>query len=249
MHPILFQLGPIALYSYGLMVAIGYLVAVALAAQRARRVGIDPTRIQTLSWVVLLMGLIGARAAYVFLYWDLFRFHPVEVIRLDHGGLVFYGGLLGGIGGGLWYVRRSGLPLWPTVDLMIPPLVLGHALGRIGCFLNGCCYGKPTALPWGVPFLDGVVRHPTQWYESAALILLLGWLKIVERRNPKPGTVALTYGLLYGSWRFFVEFLRGDNPTVAWGLTVFQWVSVGLIVGCGWVLVRRLKSGTPFALS
>ncbi len=242
MHPILFRWGPITFYSYGLMLGFGFLVASTLATRRASRIGLNPAQIQTLSGIVLLAGIAGARAVYVLLNWEMFDSNWLEIFRLDHGGLVFYGGLTGGIFAGVWYLRRAQLPLWKTVCLMIPPLVLAHAIGRIGCFLNGCCYGRPTHLPWGVVFpLETFSRHPTQLYESGALVLLFFLLKELERRDPKPGTVLLTYGVLYGTWRFLIEFLRGDNPVVAWGLTAFQWMSLPLAVGCGWFLLRRAK--------
>ena len=242
MHPILFHFGVFTFYSYGLMLALGFLAATTLAGRRASRVGLDPTRIQTLGGVALLAGIAGARAAYVLLNGPMFRSHPVEIFRLYHGGLVFYGGLAAGLLAGAAYLRRARLPLWKSVDLMIPPLVLAHAIGRIGCFLNGCCYGKPSMLPWAVAFpAEGIPRHPTQLYESGALVLLFFFLKGLERRNPQPGSIALTYGFGYGAWRLLIEFLRGDNPIVAFGLTPFQWASIPLVFVCGWLLLNRAR--------
>lgn len=241
MHPILFQIGPVTLYSYGLMIAIGFMVAITLASRRAKRLGLDPERIQSLGLVTLVSGLVGGRLGYVVLYWDFYLQNPLEILRLDHGGLVFYGGLGLGILMGLLYIRRSKLPMAKTVELMIPPLVLAHALGRIGCFLNGCCYGKFTDLPWGVAFPPETLhRHPTQLYEFAALLLLFVGLTVLGRRNFKEWTVPILYGLLYGTWRFFIEFVRGDNPQVLWGLTVFQLVSLPIIAACGGLLIGRL---------
>ena len=223
MHPILFTLGPLHFYSYGLMIALGFLAANALAARRAAAVGMDPARIQNIMLAALIAGLVGGRFAYVLLQWDLYRNNPVEILRLDHGGLVFFGGLAGGLIGGIWAIRRSGMPVLKTVDLLIPPLTVAHALGRVGCFLNGCCYGKLAHLPWGVWFpSEQVRRYPTQLYEMLALFGIFFLLKRLERRSPPPGMVLLIYGLSYGVWRFLVEFLRGDNPPAAWGLTVFQ---------------------------
>ncbi len=231
MFPILFHWGPLTLYSYGVMLALGFLAASQLVARRAAAFGLDPAAVQTLGLVALLAGILGARLAYLALNWEFFRFHPTEILRLDHGGLVFYGGLAGGLLGGFCYVRKKGLPLVKMLDLMTPPLVLAHAIGRLGCFLNGCCYGKPTSVPWAVVFpQDGIARHPTQLYESGALLLLFFFLSWLERRRLPAGSLALGYGLLYGIWRFGIEFLRGDNPPVALGLTVFQWISVPLVL-------------------
>ena len=254
MHPVLFTLGPLHFYSYGLMIALGFLAANFLATRRAAVVGIDPARIQSVTLTALIAGLAGGRLAYVLLQWELYRNNPLEILRLDHGGLVFFGGLAAGLAGGIWAIRRAGMPVLRTVDLLIPPLTVAHALGRIGCFLNGCCYGKVTSLPWG--------RHPTQLYEMLALLGIFFLLKRIERRNPRPteavpsslprkcrsagaprpGTVLLAYGLSYGVWRFLVEFLRGDNPPVAWGLTVFQLISLGVVaVSAALLAARRLR--------
>lgn len=252
MHPVLLRLGPVTLYSYGLAIAVGFLLAAGLAARRARELELDPARIQRIALIGLLAGLAGGRAAYVFLNWELYRSHPLEILRLDHGGLVFYGGLAAGVLAGVAATRAARMPVLATLDLFVPPLVVAHAVGRVGCFLNGCCYGEPTALPWGVVFPGEILyRHPTQLYEAAALVVILLLLTRLERKGlpgapsralPLPaGTVFLSYGLLYGSWRFLAEFLRGDNPRVLWGLTVFQLASVPLTFFCGCLLLLRLR--------
>lgn len=243
MHPILFKIGPLTLYSYGLAIALGFLLASWLAGRRARAAGTDPAAVQRVALTALLAGLAGGRAAYVLLNWEIYAANPLEILRLDHGGMVFYGGLAAGVLGGVLAMRAAKLPVLATLDLLMPPLVAAHAAGRVGCFLNGCCYGVPTALPWGVVFPPDIYyRHPTQLYETGALLLIFLALKRAERRSPPAGTVLLLYGLLYGSWRFFLEFLRGDNLRVLFGLTVFQLSSLPLALLCGWMLLRaRLK--------
>ena len=245
MCPILFQFGPLRLYSYGLMVALGFLAAITVAVRRSRAVGIDPARIQNVGLAALLAGILGARLTYVLLNWELFRSNPIEILRLDHGGLVFYGGLAAGVIAGTAALRAKGMPVLRGVDLLIPPLVLAHAVGRIGCFLNGCCYGKPSSVPWAVAFpFDGVPRHPTQLYEAAFLILLFVWLgRQVSsvKCQEGPGRVLLLYGVAYGIWRFLIEFLRGDNPAVAFGLTVFQLASIGIVLICGTLFLLKYR--------
>lgn len=245
MHPVLFELGPVRFFSYGLMIALGFLAANWLGSRRAAASGIDPARIQNIALIALITGLIGGRIAYVFLRWDFFRANPLEVFRLDHGGLVFFGGLAAGLAGGVWATRRAKLPVLRTVDLLVPPLVMAHAFGRVGCFLNGCCYGKFTELPWGVQFPGETLRrHPAQIYEVLALLGIFFLLKRLERTNPRPGTVLLSYGLAYGIWRFLVEFLRGDNLPVALGLTIFQWIGMGVAVFAASLLIaRRARRG------
>ncbi len=245
MHPVLFELGPLHFYSYGLLIALGFLAASFLAARRAGQIGLDPDRIQGIALATLIAGLIGGRLGYVLFQWELFRNSPLEIFRLDHGGLVFFGGFAGGIAGAVWAIRRAGLPVAKTVDLLVPPLVVAHAFGRVGCFFNGCCYGKVTSLPWGVRFpSDGLSRHPTQLYEMLALLAIFVLLKRIERRNLRPGTVFLSYGLSYGLWRFLVEFLRGDNPPFGLGLTVFQWIALALAgISAALLAARRPRPG------
>lgn len=242
MHPILFELGPLRFYSYGLLIAIGFLAANSLAARRAAALGLEPARVQGIALTALAAGLVGGRLGYVLFQWELFRNNPLEIFRLDHGGLVFFGGFAGGIAGAVWAIRRAGLPVARTVDLLVPPLAVAHAFGRVGCFLNGCCYGKVTSLPWGVRFpSDGLRRHPTQLYEMLALLAIFLLLKRIERGDPRPGTVLLSYGASYGLWRFLVEFLRGDNPPFALGLTVFQWVGLALAGVSAVLLASRCR--------
>jgi len=248
MRPILFQWGPFTLYSYGLLLAIGFLAAVSVAMRRAVRQGIDPEKVQTICILALISGLIGARLAYVGLNYRQFMAVPLEIIRLDHGGLVFYGGLIGGVTAVAWYLKKAGLSVGPTLDLLVPPLILAHAFGRIGCFLNGCCYGAPTDLPWGVEFhqdagawffAEGIHRHPTQLYEA---LVLFGFFVLFSRwKMQRPGFLLFLYGLFYGVWRFINEFLRADNLEGALGLTVFQWVSIGLVSVCALILIKKKR--------
>ncbi len=242
MHPVLIRIGPITLYGYGLMIALGFLAAAWDLSRRASAAGLDRDRIQNLALAALLVGIVGGRALYVGLNWPQYRSNGWEIFRLDHGGLVFYGGFITGFAAVLWGIRRNRFPLWKTVDLFVPPLVLAHAFGRVGCFLNGCCYGKLASVPWAVAFPgEGIPRHPAQLYESAFLVFLFFLLGSLQRRNPRPGTVLLVYGLAYGTWRFGIEFLRGDNPIMGGGLTLFQWISLPLAGICAWLLLLRTR--------
>jgi phosphatidylglycerol:prolipoprotein diacylglycerol transferase len=241
MHPVLFQIGPLTFYSYGFMIAAGFWAASFVLSRRAAQLGWDAGRIQNVALVALLAGLVGARILYVAISWETFQSNWVEVFRIDHGGLVYFGGLLGGLLGGLWMARIYRFPLLRTVDCFMPALALAHAFGRIGCFLNGCCYGRYTTLPVGVQFpnLGEWPRHPTQLYETVFLISLFFFLRKLDQRNPKPGTVLLAYGALYGLWRFLIEFLRGDHLPVAMNLTLFQWISLALMAVCFPLLALR----------
>jgi phosphatidylglycerol:prolipoprotein diacylglycerol transferase len=241
MHPILIQWGPLTLYSYGLMAGLGFLIALAIAFWRARRMGLSESAIQSVAILALLGGLVGARAAYVGLHWHLYRDDLFEIVRLDHGGLVFYGGSLGGIAGAIFAARYHRLPVGRTLDLMTPAVIVAHAIGRVGCFLNGCCYGRPTQLPLGVLFPGHPFpRHPTQLYEVLALLAFVWILLKAEKILRHPGSLFGVYLVLYSGWRFWVEFLRGDHSLWLLGLTVYQWISL-LLFGFGilWLWMRR----------
>ena len=227
MHPILWSWGGFSVYSYGVVLAIAVLLATTLALRRAGVIGVSPAQLMDLVIWSVAGGIVGARLVYVTQNWPLYRETPWEILRLDHGGLVFYGGLLGGLITAVALIRRMQWSLWPVVDLLVPYLALAQGIGRIGCFLNGCCYGRATTLPWGVRFpADAVARHPTQLYESAVLLMMALWLERRSRRPDKgrgaasdgrshrkvaPGSQLAWYVMLYGSWRFAVEWIRGDN--------------------------------------
>ena len=238
MHPILFHWGPVTLYSYGVLLALGVLLAVRLASRRAGALGTTPARTADFVIWVVLGGLLGARVVYVLQNWPVYAGTPLEIFRLDHGGLVFYGGLLGGFVTAGLLIRRWRWPLVATLGFFIPYGALAQAIGRLGCFFNGCCYGKPTTLPWAVRFPgETVARHPTQLYEAAALFLLYGVLRRVHAT--RPSAVIGIYFLGYGGWRFLIEFLRGDNPAVIGPLTFSQVVSVPCVLLGLWLISRR----------
>jgi phosphatidylglycerol:prolipoprotein diacylglycerol transferase len=189
----------------------------------------------------------------VLIDFDYFRGNPRELFSLVRAGGVFYGGLIGALVVAILLVRRYRLPLWTTADLFAPGIALGHVIGRFGCLLAGCCYGRPTDLPWGVTFTDPVAAanvgtplgdplHPTQLYDAGAELLILLFLLATERRGrPFPGRTFWGYMALYGVSRFIVEIYRGDPRGVIMGLATSQFVSV-LIVPISLVMLWRLAS-------
>jgi len=173
MHSILFRIGPFPIYSYGFMLMLAFLAATAVAARLGRQRGIQPESIFDLTAFILVSAIIGARALYVALGWSYFQEHPDRIWRLWEGGLSFHGGLVGGLLAGIVYCRRRGLSFLRMGDVVAPGVALGYSIGRIGCFLNGCCYGGPTNLPWACRFHDPPITgpltppsHPTQIYAS-----------------------------------------------------------------------------------
>ena len=219
MFPILFHIGPFTIRTYGAMVALAFLAAlqVARAAARARRIG--EAFLLDLVALLILTGLLGARLFYILVNLSYFREHPWESVKVWEGGLVFYGGFLLAALVGVVFTRYRGYAVGEVADCLAPALALGQAIGRWGCFFAGCCYGKPTPLPWGVRFKDpaslaplGVQLHPVQIYESAGNLLIAGLLwSLLRRRKETHGGVFWLYVFLYGSLRFAMETLRGDD--------------------------------------
>ncbi len=217
MHPVLIQIGTISLYTYGLFVGLGFLIAVWFSGRRAAAVGIQPERITDLFFVIVVSAIIGARLFYVLLNLSQFTADPLAVFKLWNGGLVFYGGFIAAVVAAIIAAKKMGLELWPTADLIAPAIALGHSVGRIGCFFAGCCYGKVCDLPWAISFSNpdslaplGILLHPTQLYSVLSNFALLIFLLWLEKRKTFHGMVFWVYILFYGLLRSFVELYRGD---------------------------------------
>ncbi len=229
MHPVICQLGPVTVYSYGLMMAVAVVVCAFLMSRDARREGLPAEMVYDLVFFTVAGGILGARLFYVILNLSYFLKHPLEIVMLQHGGLAFQGGLVAGVASALIFIRRRNLPLLKTLDLLAPYLALGHAIGRIGCFLNGCCYGRPVS--WGIYFPVHMDRlHPTQLYSSAGLFLIFFVVRALPRKKLPDGGRLIAALLLTSALRFFVEFYRADHVPLAGRLSIFQFVSLGVIV-------------------
>lgn len=247
MHPILFELGNFRIYSYGVMVALGFLIAVYFASRQARGAGISSQQIFDIGLYTLLFGIVGARALHVFLDFGYYLNRPVEIIMINRGGLAFHGGLFTGIIGAALFIKRNRMPLWKTADILIPYVALAQAIGRIGCFLNGCCYGTPTYLPIGIHLPGHILRlHPTQLYSSIFLLSIFIALKGIYRRKRFDGAVFISYLVIFSFGRFFIDFFRGDLKAVLFGLKISQFISIGIFfVSFASLLLlwHRLKRG------
>ncbi len=231
MYPILFKIGNITLYTYGLFVGLGFLTAVWYAGRQARKNKIPPEIITDLFFVILLSSLAGARLFYVLLNFSMFKPDLLSIFKIWKGGLVFYGGFVCALGAAVIFARIKNLPLWKTADIIAPAIALGHAVGRMGCFFAGCCYGRQCDLPWAVTFHNpdslaplNVQLHPTQLYSVLSnllifLILLLLDKGIMLKKGPGeqkvpghfPGMIFWVYIFLYGIFRSFLEMFRGDD--------------------------------------
>ena len=259
MYPILFEIGDWPVYSYGVLLAAAYLVGLQLAVVRARRAGLDGTKVMDLGIYLIIAALVGAKLMLLVVDFEYFARQPRELLSLVRAGGVFYGGLLAALAVGLWLVRRYKLPMWTTADLIAPGIALGHIVGRFGCLLAGCCYGRPSDVAWAITFTNPVASvnvgtpldvplHPTQIYDAGASALILVFLLLFERRGrPFPGRTFWSYMLLYAIARFVVEMFRGDERGMIVGLSTSQFVSV-LIVPLALVMLLRLRArATPAA--
>ncbi len=217
MFPVLVRIGPLTISSYGVLVALGFVLALAWVAYDSKREGLKTEAIVNLSFYLALGGIIGARIFYLIIAWDYYRSNILGIFKFWEGGLVFYGGLIGGVLVFIFYTRRKGLPFWKTADLFAPAMALAQGVGRIGCFAAGCCYGRPSSLPCAVTFTNpeslaplGVPLHPTQLYSSLSLFLLFIFLFFLKRRRVFDGQIFFTYTLLHGLIRFVIEYFRAD---------------------------------------
>ena len=246
MYPELFRIGSFPINTYGVFLAIAFLTAILITTRLAGRDGLPRERIYDLSLWMLLASLIGSKILMLFTEPE-YRDNPLGLLSLDflRSGGVFYGGLLGAIIAGYFLMRRYRLPWWKTADACAPGIAIGNFFGRQGCFAAGCCWGEPTSLPWGVKFtelgheLTGVpidqYLHPTQLYESFAMLLVFFFLLWLHKHKRFSGQVILVYALLYSIIRFAIEFVRDDPRGDILGLTTLTGLStsqmISLIVG------------------
>ena len=246
MHPIILKIGSFELRSYGVAMAVAFLLNIWFSARRAKKERIDPDIILGLAFWVIIGTVVGGRLLFVITTWkDYFAKKPLEALALWHGGLVFYGGFLGSILA-IWLYVRVYRKKWvlPVLDVIAPFAGLGYAIHRtFGCFLNGCCYGAPTDLPWGVQFppnhpaheLYGAHAHvhPTQLYEAINGLILFYFLIFWRDTKRKAyGELSGLFLMIYAAIRFLVEFVRGDPVRGYWGaLSTSQWLSIPIFLG------------------
>lgn len=237
MFPTIFQIGPIGIHTYGLLIFIGYWIASDLSKKLANENGMDPNAVSQLVFNCLIAGFIGARLLFVYTQWNEYQQNPLEILKFWQGGFVFFGGLVLVVPYVLWFAAKRGWNGWTLADVLVPCLAVGHAFGRLGCFAAGCCYGKPTDSVFGVRFnsdlvevgLRGVPLHPTQLYESVGLFILFGVLMFVRKRRQFRGQVGLIYFLTYPILRSIIETFRGDDVrgfVFNTGISTSQFISI-----------------------
>lgn len=252
MHPIAFQLGPVTVHWFGICIALAFLAGMWTATKRAPLAGISGEHIADLvvPWL-LLGGVLGARTMFVITYWqEEFAGKPAwEIFMIQRGGLVFYGGLIGSSLAVIIFAQIKKLSLWKLADILAPSIALGSVFGRIGCLMNGCCYGRACEMPWAIRFPDdhsthGLPIHPTQIYDALLnLTLYAGLAWLFRHRRKFDGQIFAIYLLCYAVTRSIVEVFRGDYSGLHLhgGLTPAHLLSIGIFVAGG-VLFFVLRS-------
>jgi phosphatidylglycerol---prolipoprotein diacylglyceryl transferase len=277
MHPILFQTDffgvlsePWSLHTYGLLIAVGFLVAMMLSKRQAEREGEDPDRVVDLAFYLLLAGLIGARVVFIFTKLDEYLRRPIEIFMFWRGGLVWYGGFIAAALYAWYYAKKNRLAFFKVTDLLVPYMALAHAFGRLGCVAAGCCFGKPTTLPWGIVFPNnsmaqqaqqaaGLVGltdhalpvHPTQLYEAGAELCLFWLLVLVRPHKRFHGQLLLIWLAAYSVIRSIIEMFRGDKERGVYILSTSQYISIGVIVAAAaiyWHLRRKRVAASAAAV-
>ena len=256
MYPILLQLGPLTIHTYGFLIAIGFLTSLAVIRRLAERAKLDVERVLDLAFWILVVGFAGSRILFVITRLPDFIADPLAIFRVWEGGLVFLGGPIAAVPFVAWYTKKHKLPVWRTMDAMIPGLVIAHAFGRTGCLAAGCCYGKPTGGTWGIKLyselvdkgLHGVPLHPTQLYEATALLILFAGLLWTFFRKHFDGQVILTYFMAYPVIRSLIEIYRGDlirGFVIDGILSTSQFISILIFVAATAALIWRMRQLKP----
>ena len=256
MYPILFRVWNFPINTYGVFLALAFLGAIFVTVRLGTRDGLPREKIYDLCLWLLVSSLVGSKLLMFFTEPE-YRQNPLQLFSLDflRSGGVFYGGLIGALLTGYFLMRRWKLPWWKTADACAPGIALGNVLGRQGCFAAGCCWGKPTRLPWGVRFspagheVTGVpidaYLHPTQLYESFAMLLVFCFLLWLHKKKKFSGQVILAYAIIYATVRFLIEFVRDDPRGDILGLTTLTGLStsqlIGIMVGVGALILMVIR--------
>jgi phosphatidylglycerol:prolipoprotein diacylglycerol transferase len=260
MYPVIFRIGSFPVNTYGVFLALAFLCAIFVTVRLATRDGLPKEKIYDLCLWLLLSSLIGSKLLMLFTEPE-YRANPKLLFSLDflRSGGVFYGGLIGALLAGFYLMRRWKLPWWKTADACAPGIALGNFFGRQGCFSAGCCWGKPTTLPWGVQFTEagheitgvptGIHLHPTQLYESFTMLIVFFFLLWLHKKKKFSGQVILAYAVIYATVRFLIEFVRDDPRGDVLGLTTMTGLStsqlIGIVVGIGALIlfiIRRRRA-------
>lgn len=228
MYPEICKIGPVTIYSYGLMLAAAFIISTTLASSRAKKENIDSDIVFNLCFFSFIFGVVGARVFYVIEHISEYIRNPIELIMVQHGGLSWFGGLILGSLSGVIFLKNKKIKIYRVLDLLAPFICLAQAIGRIGCLLNGCCFGKESA-QHGIYFpVREAILIPTQILSSLSLLFIFIILRFLQDRPHRAGQIFFIYLALYSLKRFFMEFVRADNQIILSGLTLFQLISIAL---------------------
>ncbi len=244
-RPTLFHVLGIPIYAYGLSLGIAFIVGAWIAARRASRAGLAPEHPYGAALWAFIGALLGGRLLFIAVEKPALLARPLQWLSVWEGGMIFYGGFAGAVAAAALYARRHRIPFASLADLLAPSIALGHAFVRVGCFFNGCCYGKPASWGVAIPVLkDGTPRQPAQLYEAAAGVLLFLGLLWWERKVQKVrGELVLVYAAAYGAVRFVLELLRDDfRGGRLLGMTISQAIGLAALAGgTAWFCALRRR--------
>jgi len=249
MRPTLFTIGPLSIPSYGLMLVISFLVAIWLVNRAAKKFNIPPFIIENLAFYVMLGVILAGRILYVVFHWSQYENDLLGIIRVWEGGMMFFGGFIGGFIAAVLYLKKQKMPILLIADLIAPAIALGEFFTRIGCFLNGCCFGTPSALPWAIQFPAQCVAgsspvgdqslHPTQIYSSLFGLLLFFFLKNRLYKPHQQGEIFAWYLIYSGIFRFGVDFIRYYENSA--NFLINQIITIGLIIVGVFIIIKKSR--------
>ncbi|MCF7908692.1 MAG: prolipoprotein diacylglyceryl transferase [Candidatus Omnitrophica bacterium] len=242
MFPILFKIGPLTIYTYGFFVFLGVLCGYFACSSQAKKEGIAKDEFSDIFFWVIVFSFLGAKLLYLLIEWRYFLKNPLALIR---SGFIFYGGIIAGLATVYFLAKRYKIKFLKLIDSIVIGIPLAHALGRLGCFFYGCCYGKPTKLWCGISFpkespagLSGLKVIPIQLVSVVSLVIIFLILLRIAKKKRFSGEIFLSYGFIYGIFRFVVEFFRGDPRGEIIFLSTSQLISLLVISLSGFLFYR-----------
>ena len=246
MFPDLITLGPITLHTYGLFVAIGFFVGILVTIRLGKTEGFSAQQVMDMSFIILLSAIIGSRVMYVLINASYYTRQPLDMLKIWQGGLVFSGGIIGVVLTMIWYIKRHDLPLGKVADLWAPAIAIGQCIGRIGCFMAGCCYGKPTDLKWSVTFTHthalcplNIPLHPVQLYSSISGLIIFGVVMLLYSKRKFEGQIFLWFLILHSTARLALERFRGDDRGLLLNsnMSMTQFVAILILISAAGILL------------
>jgi len=253
MFPDLFSIGPLTIHTYGLFVATGFFIGLLITILLGKSEGIDQKQVMDMGLIIILSAIIGSRAIYVIMNISYYTDRPLDIFKIWQGGLVFSGGITSVLLVMLWYGKRHRLSFFKIADLWVPGAAIGQGIGRIGCFMAGCCYGKPTDAKWGVVFTHphslaplNVSLHPTQMYSSISGVIVFFILLLIYSKRKFKGQVFVWFLILHSTARLAIERFRGDDRGILLGsnMTITQFITIIILISSLVILtVLKLKAG------